>query len=158
MLLCYAMLCLKHSTSFSSSNAPLLRTTWPIWEGFWQQAPSASNQGTSTSPTCPWPTASSALCRFAVCLIRFMRACESECVESLFSSGDWLMYVCNPRSSQPVKEGIFSEGACCGFYSGEITMLMGDIGILRPTIFPSVPRLLNKLYDKVLTLCCRNAG
>jgi len=37
-----------------------------------------------------------------------------------------------------------------GFFRGDIKGLMADVQALRPTIFPSVPRLLNKLYDKVV--------
>lgn len=36
-----------------------------------------------------------------------------------------------------------------GFYSGDILKLMDDIQALKPTIFPSVPRLFNKMYDKI---------
>ncbi|EGF81644.1 hypothetical protein BATDEDRAFT_19355 [Batrachochytrium dendrobatidis JAM81] len=36
-----------------------------------------------------------------------------------------------------------------GFYRGDVTLLMEDIGVLHPTIFPSVPRLLNRIYDRI---------
>ncbi|XP_028395411.1 long-chain-fatty-acid--CoA ligase 5-like [Dendronephthya gigantea] len=42
-----------------------------------------------------------------------------------------------------------SGGARTGFFRGEIPLLLEDIKILRPSLFPSVPRLLNRLYDKV---------
>ncbi|GCC26966.1 hypothetical protein chiPu_0005386 [Chiloscyllium punctatum] len=32
---------------------------------------------------------------------------------------------------------------------GDIRLLMDDIKVLRPTIFPVVPRLLNRMYDKI---------
>lgn len=41
------------------------------------------------------------------------------------------------------------NGAAIGYYSGDIKMLMDDLGELKPTIFPSVPRLLNRIYDKI---------
>lgn len=41
-------------------------------------------------------------------------------------------------------------GARIGFYSGDTNKLLEDIAILKPTFFPSVPRLLNRIYDKVL--------
>jgi long-chain acyl-CoA synthetase len=41
-------------------------------------------------------------------------------------------------------------GGRAGFYSGSIPLLMEDIAVLRPTIFCAVPRLLNKLHDKVM--------
>ena len=44
---------------------------------------------------------------------------------------------------------IYSVGASIGFYGGEVLELFGDIELLRPTIFVSVPRLFNRLYDKI---------
>lgn len=41
-------------------------------------------------------------------------------------------------------------GCAIGFYQGDTTKLMDDIGTLRPTFFPSVPRLLNRVYDRVI--------
>ena len=32
---------------------------------------------------------------------------------------------------------------------GNIKLLLDDIQHLQPTVFPSVPRVLNKLYDKI---------
>lgn len=43
-----------------------------------------------------------------------------------------------------------STGAAVGFFGGEILKIMDDLAILKPTIFVSVPRLLNKVYDKVM--------
>ena len=40
-------------------------------------------------------------------------------------------------------------GAAIGFYSGDVLRLLEDIAVLRPTVFPSVPRLWNRIYDKV---------
>ena len=40
-------------------------------------------------------------------------------------------------------------GARVGFYRGDIKLLIDDIQTLKPTIFISVPRLLNRVYDKV---------
>ena len=34
---------------------------------------------------------------------------------------------------------------------GDIKKLTEDIMLLKPTIFPSVPRLLNRIYDKVVS-------
>ena len=43
-------------------------------------------------------------------------------------------------------------GARIGFFQGDVRKLMDDIKELKPTIFPSVPRLLNRFYDKVSNL------
>eukprot|EP01128_Nolandella_sp_AFSM9_P005616 TRINITY_DN2746_c0_g1_i1.p1 TRINITY_DN2746_c0_g1~~TRINITY_DN2746_c0_g1_i1.p1 ORF type:complete len:649 (-),score=154.76 TRINITY_DN2746_c0_g1_i1:37-1983(-) len=40
-------------------------------------------------------------------------------------------------------------GASAGFYRGDVKQLFDDIQALRPTMFVSVPRLWNRLYDKV---------
>uniref|UniRef100_A0A674F5Q5 Arachidonate--CoA ligase n=1 Tax=Salmo trutta TaxID=8032 RepID=A0A674F5Q5_SALTR len=42
------------------------------------------------------------------------------------------------------------HGARVGFYQGDISLLMDDIKTLKPTLFPVVPRLLNRIYDKIL--------
>lgn len=47
---------------------------------------------------------------------------------------------------------IFMNGGRIGFYSGDVKSLMDDIRELRPTVFVSVPRLLNRVYDKVWSL------
>ena len=36
-----------------------------------------------------------------------------------------------------------------GFFLGDIRALMDDMKHLRPTLMPVVPRLLNRIYDKV---------
>ncbi|KAJ3189101.1 Long-chain-fatty-acid--CoA ligase 5 [Gaertneriomyces sp. JEL0708] len=41
------------------------------------------------------------------------------------------------------------KGSALGFFRGDVTLLMDDFSTLRPTSFPSVPRLLNRIYDKV---------
>ena len=44
------------------------------------------------------------------------------------------------------------NGAKIGFYRGDVKLLIEDIQALQPTIFVSVPRLLNRVYDKVSVL------
>eukprot|EP01129_Flabellula_baltica_P009117 TRINITY_DN366_c0_g1_i1.p1 TRINITY_DN366_c0_g1~~TRINITY_DN366_c0_g1_i1.p1 ORF type:complete len:645 (+),score=165.86 TRINITY_DN366_c0_g1_i1:1383-3317(+) len=45
---------------------------------------------------------------------------------------------------------VLSSGASAGFFRGSVLTLFDDIQELRPTLFPSVPRLFNRLHDKVL--------
>jgi long-chain acyl-CoA synthetase len=40
-------------------------------------------------------------------------------------------------------------GAAVGFYRGDVLGLLDDVQALKPTIFCSVPRLWNRIYDKV---------
>ncbi|KAI1713919.1 AMP-binding enzyme domain-containing protein [Ditylenchus destructor] len=45
---------------------------------------------------------------------------------------------------------IYMEGGSVGFYSGDIKHLADDIKTLQPTLMPVVPRVLNRIYDKVM--------
>lgn len=49
-----------------------------------------------------------------------------------------------------VQSVIYSSGACVGFFRGDIRGLPDDIKTLRPTVMPVVPRVLNRIYDKVM--------
>lgn len=40
-------------------------------------------------------------------------------------------------------------GCSVGFYSGDVLMLLEDLQLLRPHLFPAVPRLWNRIYDRV---------
>uniref|UniRef100_A0A673JUH8 Arachidonate--CoA ligase n=1 Tax=Sinocyclocheilus rhinocerous TaxID=307959 RepID=A0A673JUH8_9TELE len=51
-----------------------------------------------------------------------------------------------------IQVSMFCHGARVGFYQGDISLLMDDIKTLKPTFFPVVPRLLNRIYDKVSIL------
>uniref|UniRef100_A0A8C2ZGK4 Long-chain-fatty-acid--CoA ligase n=1 Tax=Cyclopterus lumpus TaxID=8103 RepID=A0A8C2ZGK4_CYCLU len=48
-----------------------------------------------------------------------------------------------------VQTVIYGAGAKVGFFQGDIRLLPDDMKTLQPTIFPVVPRLLNRVYDKV---------
>jgi len=36
-----------------------------------------------------------------------------------------------------------------GFFAGNVLKLTEDIQLLKPTLFPSVPRLYNRIHDKI---------
>jgi len=40
-------------------------------------------------------------------------------------------------------------GMKVGFYSGNVMQVTKDLAILKPTFFPSVPRLLNSVYGRI---------
>ncbi|ORX66939.1 acetyl-CoA synthetase-like protein [Linderina pennispora] len=42
-----------------------------------------------------------------------------------------------------------SKFGCIGYYSGKVPNFLEDIQALKPTLFAAVPRLLNRVYDKV---------
>ncbi|XP_071077255.1 long-chain-fatty-acid--CoA ligase 5 isoform X1 [Desmodus rotundus] len=48
-----------------------------------------------------------------------------------------------------VQTVVYSCGARVGFFQGDIRLLPDDMKTLKPTLFPVVPRLLNRIYDKV---------
>ncbi|XP_077205840.1 long-chain-fatty-acid--CoA ligase 5 [Paroedura picta] len=48
-----------------------------------------------------------------------------------------------------VQTVIYSSGARVGFFQGDIRLLTEDMKALKPTLFPVVPRLLNRIYDKI---------
>lgn len=45
--------------------------------------------------------------------------------------------------------GSLLTGMKVGFYGGNVLKLTEDMSILKPTFFPSVPRLFNKIYGKI---------
>uniref|UniRef100_A0A8C1B942 Arachidonate--CoA ligase n=1 Tax=Cyprinus carpio carpio TaxID=630221 RepID=A0A8C1B942_CYPCA len=48
-----------------------------------------------------------------------------------------------------VQTVLYSVGGRVGFFQGDIRLLPDDMKALKPTVFPVVPRLLNRVYDKV---------
>ncbi|XP_058854306.1 long-chain-fatty-acid--CoA ligase 1-like isoform X2 [Acipenser ruthenus] len=44
---------------------------------------------------------------------------------------------------------LLCHGARIGFFQGDIRLLMDDLKTLQPTIFPVVPRLLNRMFDRI---------
>lgn len=44
---------------------------------------------------------------------------------------------------------MYMMGSAVGFYLGDIRRLSDDMKALRPTVTPAVPRLLNRIFDKV---------
>mmetsp|Transcript_19062 Transcript_19062/g.29248 ORF Transcript_19062/g.29248 Transcript_19062/m.29248 type:complete len:250 (-) Transcript_19062:64-813(-) len=42
------------------------------------------------------------------------------------------------------------HGMQCGFWSGDPTKLIEDLQILKPTFFATVPRILNRVYSKLV--------
>ncbi|XP_036919826.1 long-chain-fatty-acid--CoA ligase 5 isoform X1 [Sturnira hondurensis] len=48
-----------------------------------------------------------------------------------------------------VQTVVYSTGGRVGFFQGDIRLLQDDMKALKPTMFPVVPRLLNRVYDKV---------
>ncbi|ODM95370.1 Long-chain-fatty-acid--CoA ligase 1 [Orchesella cincta] len=45
---------------------------------------------------------------------------------------------------------MYMQGGSVGFFRGDIRELMDDMKVLKPTLTPAVPRLLNRIHDKVM--------
>uniref|UniRef100_A0A8D1K878 long-chain-fatty-acid--CoA ligase n=1 Tax=Sus scrofa TaxID=9823 RepID=A0A8D1K878_PIG len=50
-----------------------------------------------------------------------------------------------------VQSVVYCHGGRVGFFQGDIRLLSDDMKALCPTIFPVVPRLLNRMYDKIFS-------
>ncbi|XP_045476219.1 long-chain-fatty-acid--CoA ligase 5 isoform X2 [Harmonia axyridis] len=48
------------------------------------------------------------------------------------------------------ENAMYMMGGSVGFYMGDIRRLSDDMKALKPTVSPAVPRLLNRIYDKVM--------
>ena len=49
-----------------------------------------------------------------------------------------------------VQTALLGVGASIAFYRGDVLKLLEDVAVARPTVFPVVPRLLNKVHSKIL--------
>ena len=63
-------------------------------------------------------------------------------------------YISYLPAAHSFEQVIFSmsciSGLRCGFFAGNVLKLTDDIALLKPTLFPSVPRLYNRIYGKIL--------
>ncbi|XP_060692830.1 long-chain-fatty-acid--CoA ligase 6-like isoform X7 [Hemiscyllium ocellatum] len=50
-----------------------------------------------------------------------------------------------------IQSVVICHGGRIGFFQGDIRLLSDDMKALHPTIFPVVPRLLNRMYDKIFS-------
>ncbi|XP_032693449.1 long-chain-fatty-acid--CoA ligase 6 isoform X2 [Lontra canadensis] len=50
-----------------------------------------------------------------------------------------------------VQSVVYCHGGRVGFFQGDIRLLSDDMKALHPTIFPVVPRLLNRMHDKIFS-------
>ncbi|XP_076151100.1 long-chain-fatty-acid--CoA ligase 1a isoform X1 [Alosa pseudoharengus] len=78
----------------------------------------------------------------------FIRVTE---VHSMLNQSDIHMsYLPLAHMFERVVEGvILIHGARIGYFQGDIRLLMDDLKTLQPTVFPVVPRLLNRMFDKI---------
>ncbi|XP_075947394.1 long-chain-fatty-acid--CoA ligase 1a isoform X1 [Anarhichas minor] len=80
----------------------------------------------------------------------FIRMTEIHCMLNLHDIH--VSYLPLAHMFERVVQGvILIHGARIGYFQGDIRLLMDDLKTLQPTIFPVVPRLLNRMFDKVFS-------
>uniref|UniRef100_A0A8C7PX73 Long-chain-fatty-acid--CoA ligase n=1 Tax=Oncorhynchus mykiss TaxID=8022 RepID=A0A8C7PX73_ONCMY len=71
-------------------------------------------------------------------------------LDLVFPLTDTLPFRLPPPHTTSVRQGvILVHGARIGYFQGDIRLLMDDLKTLQPTVFPVVPRLLNRMFDKI---------
>ena len=82
-------------------------------------------------------------------------ACVSGCLKQLGSShaprDSDVMISYLPMAhmlERLVQTSVIANGGAIGFASGHIRNLTDDMKVLQPTIMPTVPRILNRVYDR----------
>lgn len=62
-------------------------------------------------------------------------------------------YISYLPSAHSFEQALFATaimfGTRVGYYGGDVLKLTEDCQALKPTMFPSVPRLFNRIYDKI---------
>ncbi|XP_062334528.1 long-chain-fatty-acid--CoA ligase 1a isoform X2 [Osmerus eperlanus] len=78
----------------------------------------------------------------------FIRITEIHCMLNLHDIH--MSYLPLAHMFERVVEGVvLIHGGRIGYFQGDIRLLMDDLKTLQPTVFPVVPRLLNRMFDKV---------
>uniref|UniRef100_A0A8C6URH8 Arachidonate--CoA ligase n=1 Tax=Neogobius melanostomus TaxID=47308 RepID=A0A8C6URH8_9GOBI len=89
---------------------------------------------------------------FSEAFLERAKKCDVEVLKyaQLIVSMDISMSTLTMLNASLFQVTLFCHGARVGFYQGEISLLMDDIKTLKPAFLPVVPRLLNRIYDKIL--------
>ncbi|XP_032411338.1 long-chain-fatty-acid--CoA ligase 1-like isoform X1 [Xiphophorus hellerii] len=78
----------------------------------------------------------------------FIKLTQLRC--PLNSSDVHISYLPLAHMFERIVQGVMLvHGARIGFFQGDVRRLSDDLIALRPTVFPVVPRLLNRMYDKI---------
>lgn len=73
------------------------------------------------------------------------------CVEGIDETHRYVSYLPLAHSlEQAIFVTCMAKGVSIGYYSGDPLKLMDDLQALKPTMFPSVPRLFTRIYDKIM--------
>merc|ERR1711939_861119 len=72
------------------------------------------------------------------------------CGKACSTDDVWYAYLPLAHIFERVAHILFMySGAKWAFSSGDITKLLEELGVVQPTVFGAVPRVLSKLYDKI---------
>uniref|UniRef100_A0A673ZI50 Arachidonate--CoA ligase n=1 Tax=Salmo trutta TaxID=8032 RepID=A0A673ZI50_SALTR len=83
-------------------------------------------------------------------LICFTSGTTGVCALILLSFNGHFLFRLPPSHTSTLLQGvILVHGARIGYFQGDIRLLMDDLKTLQPTVFPVVPRLLNRMFDKI---------
>ncbi|XP_042275618.1 long-chain-fatty-acid--CoA ligase 1-like [Thunnus maccoyii] len=78
----------------------------------------------------------------------FIKITEDNC--PLCPSDVHISYLPLAHMFERIVQGVMLvQGARIGYFQGDIRLLTDDLNTLKPTVFPVVPRLLNRMYDKI---------
>lgn len=84
---------------------------------------------------------------------------EIGCLANVDETDLYISYLPMAHVFERVAQGfVLFRGSAIGYYHGDTVGLMDDIYELKPTIFVSVPRLFNRIYDKVLAGVAAKGG
>ena len=68
----------------------------------------------------------------------------------LFGEGD-VVYLYLPLAhvfAQLVQADCIEVGAAIAYFGGDTTQIVGELGAVKPTVLPSVPRIFEKVYAR----------
>ena len=85
-------------------------------------------------------------------IVNSVTAGSMRSIKSPFCESD--SYISYLPAAHSFEQALFSTsiifGMKCGFFGGNLLeMISHDLPCLKPTFFPSVPRLFNKIYSKI---------
>ncbi|KAM4621296.1 long-chain-fatty-acid--CoA ligase 1-like [Polymixia lowei] len=102
----------------------------------------------SMTESCAQTTSEDVMMSFLPLAHMFERVVEVSC--GLTASDVHISYLPLAHMFERVVEGVMLvHGARIGYFQGDIRLLMDDLATLKPTVFPVVPRLLNRMFDKI---------
>uniref|UniRef100_A0A8C0FPV3 Arachidonate--CoA ligase n=1 Tax=Bubo bubo TaxID=30461 RepID=A0A8C0FPV3_BUBBB len=84
----------------------------------------------------------------------FLKVTEVNTLKVIFPRQDDVLISFLPLAhmfERVIQSVVYCHGGRIGFFQGDIRLLSDDMKALRPTIFPVVPRLLNRMYDKIFS-------